>query len=149
MQLLSLPQTVYPSLDRAAIQGELMRACLHPLPRGGAIPNLQLSRGGGLHHQASIPIVLGSLHHQASMPSFRQKEPEAADSSGVVEALATMWTQPVRGTYSRFFGQSSPLDEPVLAPVPSPDGHPGAEKAVDDVVVVGGGAVLRPVHWLS
>lgn len=123
MQLLSLPVAAHPAVDRASIQQELLRACQNPPAHGGALFSLQLPQA--IHHQASMPIMLGSLLHQASMPSFRQKVPEAADASGTVDALATMWMQPVRGTYSRFFGQSSPLDVPVLAPVPQLDGRRG------------------------
>ena len=124
LQLLSLPPSVYPSLNRVTVQGELMRASLNPPPQGGALPNMQMPHV--IRSQASMPIMLGSLlHHQASIPSFRQKIPELEMSSDVVDALAAMWIQPVRGTYSRFFGQSTLSDEPILAPVPAMDGRQG------------------------
>ncbi|KAK9806020.1 hypothetical protein WJX73_006019 [Symbiochloris irregularis] len=149
MQLLSLPGAVAHLLDREAIQQELLRACHAPPAHGGAIMPMQnASPHHALASQDSLPIMLGSLMHQPSMglglmsqhslPSFRlQKAAEGAEAGGVVDGLGVLWVQPVRGTYSRFFGQSNSLDEPFLIDSIGEKGSGGAvDSTVGDIITV-------------
>lgn len=121
LQILSLPPHVHPFLNRVTVQAELLRAAANPPANGGALAHMQNNAPPVLNSQASMPIMLGSLMRHNSVASFRssQKSPEAgAEGSSAVDALSAVWAQPVRGTYSRFFGQTGLAEEPILAPAP-------------------------------